>query len=195
VSGTTIFFDLETGGVEPRHPNIQLAAVAMKDGVEVESFEAKIAFAENACEPEALRLNGYSREKWVGASSEAVVACVFDEFCKRHADLELVSKRTGKPYTVARLAGHNVSAFDVPRARAMMDRAGVRFWRACWWYPLDTYARAIWHFEERGLAWPENFQLQTLARVFGIQAQGAAHEALADVRLCVLLARTLAAPL
>lgn len=190
MNGTTVFFDLETGGVEPDRPIIQVAAVAMRSDVEVEAFEAKIAFPEAECDPEALRVNGYKRENWTQAVSEGVAARLFDEFCTRHADLELMSARTGRPYTVARLAGHNVTTFDVPRARAMMDRAGVRFWKACWWYPLDTYARAIWHFTERG-ALPENFQLQTLARLFAIPPQGAAHEALADVRLCALLERAM----
>lgn len=36
----TIYFDLETGGVEPRHPNIQLAAIAIDDktGLELSGY-------------------------------------------------------------------------------------------------------------------------------------------------------------
>lgn len=191
MKGTTVFFDLETGGVEERHPTIQVAAVAVRDWLEVEAFECKVAFDPEACDPEALRLNGYSAEAWLHAFPEVEALSLFNAFCTRHADLSLVSERTGRPYTVARLAGHNVAAFDIPRVRRALDARRV-FWKACWWYPLDTYQRAIWHFTERGLTPPKNFQLQTLAAHFGIPAQGAAHEALADVRLCALIARTLA---
>lgn len=190
--GTTIFFDLETGGTDDRHPNIQIAAIAVRDWQEVDAFESKIAFDPRACDPEALRINGYRAEDWAGAVSERAAMTAFDAFCGRYGDLQLVSARTGRPYTMARLAGHNVTAFDVPRLRAACDRAGIRFMRGCWWYPLDSYQRAIWHFAERGLPEPENFKLQTLARHFGIPAQGAEHEALADVRLTVRLAECLA---
>lgn len=192
MKGTTIFFDLETGGVEDAHPNIQIAAVAVRDWKEVEAFERKIQFNPVLCDPAALQLNGYAPSKWAQAVTEPDAFRAFDAFCARHGDLELVSARTGRPYTVARLAGHNVTSFDIPRLRSAMARAGVKFMRACWFYPLDTYQRAVWHFAEREMPTPENFQLQTLARHFGIPAQGAEHEALADVRLTVRLAECLA---
>jgi DNA polymerase III epsilon subunit-like protein len=191
MKGTTVFFDLETGGVEPHHPNIQVAAIAVRDWKEIDAYEAKVAFDPKACDPEALKVNGYTPEAWLKAVSEAQAASGFAEFCRKHADVTMTSKRTGRPYKVARLAGHNVVAFDVPRARAMMERAGGLFWPACWWYALDTYQRAIWHFAELGGAEPENYQLQTLARYLRIEAQGAAHEALADVRLCARIAQAL----
>lgn len=192
MAGTTIYFDLETGGVEDYHPNIQLAAVAVgPDWRELGVLERKIAFEPSRCDPEALRINGYKPEAWVGALTERQAMIDFDGFCKEHGDLTLVSKRTGRPYLMARLAGHNVCSFDIPRVRAAMDRAGVKFMRGCWWYPLDTYQRALWHFTERGLPQPEDFKLQSLAHHFGIEAQGAAHEALADVRLSVRIARAI----
>lgn len=191
MKGTTVFFDLETGGVEERHPTIQVAAAAVRKWKVVETFERKIRFNVDACDPEALRLNGYVPIAWSASIPEAQAMREFDAFCNAHADLRLVSKRTGRPYTVARLAGHNVVTFDVPRVRAGMDRAGVAFWKACWWYPLDTYQRALWHYTENGLALPEDFTLQGLAKSLGLPAQGAEHEALADVLLCVRLAEAL----
>jgi DNA polymerase III epsilon subunit-like protein len=191
MKGTTVFFDLETGGTEDDHPNIQIAAVAVRDWNEVDSFEVKIDFDENLCDPKALKVNGYKPEDWKNAVLPDEAARRFDAFCTKHADLTLISARTGKPYTVARLAGHNVTSFDVPRTRRMMDAAGVRFWKACWWYPLDTYQRAIWYFTESLYTMPPNFQMQTLAKFLGLPAQGAEHEALADARLCVQLARHL----
>lgn len=194
MKGTTIYFDFETGGVEDTHPNIQLAAVAVRDWKEVASFERKIQFTVSECDPEALTLNGYDADTWaIEAKPQPQVAKEFVSFLRAYADLELVSQRTGNPYKAARMAGHNVVAFDIPRLRRMMDAARVGWWPGCWWYPLDVYQRAIWHFAERGLEAPENYQLQTLAKHFEIPAQGAEHEALADVRLCARIAQVLTA--
>lgn len=191
MNGTTIFLDFETGGLTDAHPNIQLAAIAVKDWREVDVFEKKIFFDVKACDAEALLVNGYTAERWAGAPFEADVASLFLQWLRPHADLTLISKR-GTPYRTCRLAGHNIATFDGPRLRTMMDRhlAGV-FWPGCWWYPLDTYQRAIWWFTERGLPMPANFQLQTLAAHFGIASQGTAHDALADVRTCAKVAKEL----
>ena len=54
-----VFFDFETGGVLPSHPNIQLAAVAVNDDfAEMESYETKIQVNESDADPEA------DRAKW-----------------------------------------------------------------------------------------------------------------------------------
>ncbi len=183
----TVFVDFETGGVEDRHPNIQIAAIAVENWQEVDAFERKIQFAPQACDPEALKLNGYTAERWKDAKPEGDVALEFQVFLKRHARMQLVSKR-GNPYIACRLAGHNFASFDGPRLRTMMDKAlNGAFWPGCWWYPLDTYQRSIWWFTERGIALPANFQLETLARYFGVATMGQAHDALADVRTCALI--------
>lgn len=190
---TTVFFDLETGGVEEKHPNIQLAAVAVREWKIVDTFERKILFNPAECDPAALTLNGYDAGRWAREGApEAQVAQSFKRFLETYADLTLKSTRTGRPYRAARMAGHNVVAFDVPRLRAMMDRAGIGFWPGCWWYPLDTYQLAIWHYatHDREEA-PENFTLQGLASHLDIPAQGAKHEALADVKLSAKIAEIL----
>jgi DNA polymerase III epsilon subunit-like protein len=73
----------------------------------------------------------------------------------------------------------------------MFDDSGDGYIPACWWYPLDTYQRAIWHFAERGLAAPENYRLPTLAAHFGLDPEGA-HDALTDVRLSAGIAQAIA---
>lgn len=192
MNGTTVFIDFETGGTESRHPNIQLAAIAVRGGSELEAFERKIRFDPRACDPKALELNHYSAEAWQDAGDEGDIAFEFAAFLKRHADMPLVSKR-GTNYTAARLAGHNIVAFDGPRLRTMMDKAlNGAFWPGCWWYPLDTYQRSIWWFTERGLPMPASFRIEALAQHFGIDASGA-HDALADVRICAALAERLGA--
>ncbi len=57
-----VFFDLETGGLEPeRHPIIQLAAVAVSGDLERElgELEIKLRFDPAHCEVEALRGNSF----------------------------------------------------------------------------------------------------------------------------------------
>jgi DNA polymerase III epsilon subunit-like protein len=181
---STVYFDLETGGLSEQQPNIQIAAVAVRDDREIESFERKIQFDEAICDAKALELNSYDSDVWAReAVLEAVALADFVDFLRRNADLELISKR-GRPYTVASLGGHNVVSFDIPRLRTM---AGTSFLPACWWYPLDTYHRAIWFFHEMDLPKPENFKLSTLADYFGIPTDDA-HDALADVRMCAAVA-------
>lgn len=48
MSTYTIYFDTETGGVQPTHPTIQFAAIAVDNDTmeEVADFECKIAFDE-----------------------------------------------------------------------------------------------------------------------------------------------------
>lgn len=185
---TMVFFDLETGGTEPNHPDIQLAAVAVRDWKEVAVFERKIMFDPATCDPKALEINHYTPEAWANALPSVTVARDFRAFLQDHADTRLISK-TGNPYYTARLAGHNVASFDCPRLRTFMDNGlSGKFWPGCWWYPIDTYPLAIWYCVTNGIR-TQDYQLHTLAKFFGIEVQGEAHEALADVRVAVRLAR------
>lgn len=194
-----VFLDLETGGVEPERPNIQLAAVAMSDKLDAEVgvFEQKIQFDEAAASPEALRINCYDPAVWKeNAVGEMVAAGTFASFLREHATVEMISK-AGKPYRIARLAGHNVASFDCPRLVAMFKRYDL-FLPGTAYQPLDTYQRALWYFAERRctsdqpLNQPANMKLATLAEWFGVVSYGA-HDALADVRMCVAIARAMRA--
>lgn len=190
---TTVFFDTETGGVEDRHPTIQIAAVAVDAAMEeVDQFERKLTFDLDLCDPEALEINSYDADTWETEAVPPRMACTdFVGFCRAWADTTLVSARTGNPYNVCLLAGHNIATFDIPRVRRAADRLR-QFWPACWWYPLDTYHRAFWYFREHDLPWPENFRLETLCTYFEIEHD--AHDALGDVRANVELARALMEP-
>lgn len=114
-----IVLDFETGGIQPHHPNIQLAAIAV-DGAwdEVSLFERKIAFDPALCEPEALELNHYSPKAWNGAATGSQVFAGFCKWLDRYKSVKIVSKRTGRPYEVARLAAYN-AGFDKDRLWAM----------------------------------------------------------------------------
>ena len=182
-----VFIDFETGGLKDDSPNIQLAAIAVDVAWdEIASFSAKIKFDESAADPEALRINHYDREVWAKeAEPEAYVLGRFDSFLSNHKSVEMVSKRTGRPYSVARLAGHNISTFDYPRLRRMYRE---RFIPA---HPmaLDTLQLAMWHWHGNSKA-PENLRLETIMKFLGVEFDGA-HDALADVRAAANLAKIL----
>lgn len=187
----TIFADLETGGVEPYHPNIQLAAIAVDDQrwVEVAHFERKIAFDVAKADPEALKINHYSPEAWKSAKPSSVVAADFAKWSEPYRCIEMMSKRTGKPYTVGKLAGHNIVTFDLPRIRAMFNGTFFPFS----YHTKDTLQRALFFFDEHPEATrPESLKLTVLCKYFSIDCDGA-HDALTDVRLSAALARAIAA--
>lgn len=188
MSGYIVFFDFETGGIEPIKPEIQLAAIAVNDQfVEVDSFESKIAFNVLDADPEALKMNHYNTEAWVNAPTADSVSVKFAKFAERYKSVEMVSKRTGRPYNVARLAGHNAATFDAPRLRKMFDRSGQ--FAPFHPIPLDTLQLALWKLQFIGKK-PANFQLSTLCEYFGINTDGA-HDALTDVRLSAALTKAL----
>jgi DNA polymerase III epsilon subunit-like protein len=180
-----VVFDLETGGVEPTRPNIQLAAAAIEilDADRVHLFEAidlPIRFDPAECDPAALELNSYDPKRWEAeAVTEAVALQAFIDLCGRHKHETLISK-AGRPYKVAALAGHNCASFDIPRLLDMAKRHGDPFLNCCWWYPLDTYQGSVWHFRRRKLEGPKDYKLATLARAFGLPAP--THDAYSDLR-------------
>jgi DNA polymerase III epsilon subunit-like protein len=185
-----VYFDLETGGVEPEHPDIQLAAIAVDEEswTELETFERNIAFDPDRAVLEALQINHYSPEAWADAQPRRLVLSQFIAFLDRHRTVRLVSHRTGRAYMAAKLIGHNAATFDGPRL--------IRAAKAeSFWLPIDlrvrcTVQRAMWWFDERRIEPPRDYKLATLCKYFGIPVNGA-HEALTDVRLTIALARAL----
>ena len=177
---TTVYFDFETGGVEMHHPNISLAAIAMKDGKELESMHYRIKFNESDASPEALAINHYDPALWEAeAVSEHKATVMFSDFLSRYKDLSLISSRTGRPYQVARLAGYNSASFDGPRANAMFDRHKVfpPFRRPT----LDVLQLVLEYVDSKEVRLVNN-KLSTVAAHFGISTDNA-HDALADCRM------------
>lgn len=184
---TVVYFDTETGGVEPTRPTIHLAAVAIADGKEVGAFSQNIAFSEADADPEALKMNHYTREAWKDAINYQATAASFAAWLKPYSTVELISKRTGKPYKVARLAGYNAVLFDLPRLKAMF---GTAFF-PCEYLVRDVLQRALFWFDEHPDApKPENFKLATVCEAFGVAVDGA-HGALADARMTASLAEVM----
>lgn len=185
---TTIYFDFETGGVQPHHPNISLAGIAIADGVEIETFYHLIQFDPADAEEKALEVNHFEPERWKAeALPELEVTRRFAEFLSRHRAIQLISQRTGRPYRVARLAGYNSASFDGPRLDAMFDRYGLfPGWRRP---TLDVLQLAIDHHDRLGLNWT-SFKLSNVASALGVALDGA-HDALVDCRMTAAIHREL----
>ena len=134
----TVYFDLETGGLDgKRHPIIQIAAIAVNDEYEeLEVFERKILFREDGCDPTALKKNHFDPKVWqeegVGPKE---VASEFAAFTRRHATLENISQK-GRPYTSCQMAGHNAAVFDRKFLGDWYDRLGI--YCPADWRVLDT---------------------------------------------------------
>lgn len=184
-----VFFDLETGGLDPlRQPIIQFAAVAVDaEWNEVEALELKVAFDPATADPGALAVNSFDTEVWkreavhVNAARDRVA-----DLFRRNATMQKISAK-GRPYSVARLAAHNAS-FDCGFLVQWFKQAAMFCPAACF-EPLDTLSLARWASLGASPA-PENHKLETVCRWLGIELDGA-HDALADVRATVQVARVL----
>ena len=183
-----VFIDIESAGLEFTRPIIQIAAVSVDAGfAELEAIELKISFDEANADKKSLSKNKYDARVWqqdaIGPHKAAVT---FAQFLRRHATFDMFS-RSGKPYCIAQLAGHNAERFDGPFLHAWYRRHQVfcpaRYMTLC------TKQKAMWLFEEdRSLTPPENLKLGTLCQYFGVRlSDDEAHDALNDVRATVLL--------
>lgn len=187
-----VYFDLETGGLDPqRHPIIQLAALAVDAASEpLEAFEVKIRFAERQANKQSLRKNHYSRGVWARDAVESGEAAQrFAKFLARHATWPSISS-SGKPFHLAQLVAHNAT-FDGPFLQAWYER--LKLFLPARFQVLCTLQRAQWFFAEHpGLARPSSFKLAALCEYFRVPFHAAnAHEALGDVTATFLLYRAL----
>ncbi len=177
---TTVYFDFETGGVETHHPNISLAAIAIRDGIEVNAMHCRIKFDEALADPKALEINHYDPALWAAeAITEKEATKLFSDFLSQYKSLSLMSARTGRPYQVARLAGYNAASFDGPRANAMFDRHGIfpPFRR-----PVLDVLQLVLEYSDTKQLGLVNHKLSTVAEHFGIPTDNA-HDALADCQM------------
>lgn len=184
---TIVFFDLETGGLELEHPVIQIAAIAVQRGWrEVETFQRKIQFAVHRCTTQALEVNSYDEETWAREAIPPLQAVTeFAAFLSKYKTVEFTSKRTGKPYKVARLAGYNSQTFDQPRILGLFKQCGQFF-------PadprtLDVFQLALWALAFDGVTLAD-YKLGTVAKHLGLATDGL-HDAMADVRLTIEVAK------
>jgi len=188
-----VYFDLETGGLDANlHPIIQLAAVVVSpEGNLLADWETKIAFDPATADPQALEVNHYAPLEWVDAPSEATALATFTTWLRHYADVEKVSPRNGRKYSVAQLAGHNAGSFDMPFLKAACKRNGL--FLPANPFALDTlqlaYAIDLAAGRRR-----ESYRLESLCEDYQVPI-GRAHDALADVRATAALGAKLLAEL
>lgn len=174
-----VYFDLETAGLKHHHAITQLAAIAIDgNGDEVASFNQYIQFDPKLADPEALKIQNYSPEKWAHAISDLEARRQFAEFLRPFMFIPMVSKR-GRAYKVARLGGFNAARFDGPKLLHWFKTGDV-FLPA---HPmmLDVMQLVLWWAHENPTHKLENFRLESVAPYFDIQHEQA-HDALCDVR-------------
>lgn len=192
---TCVFLDTETGGLRSDSPIIEIAAVAvdLHKWNEIETYEQKLQFDVAACEPEALSVNGYEPEAWRNAVSEREFVAELQQFLNRYCCVSMISGRSGKPYSVARVGGHNVAHFDIDRISRAFRRQSV-FFPIYFAGVLDTIHLASWYFVlNPSVAKPASYKLHDLAAYFDIRIFGREHTALTDVRTTIGVARSLVA--
>lgn len=191
----TIFFDIETAGLEMDAPIIEVAAIAVETGTYrvIDTIDMKIEFEMRyLTDYKALGINKFSAETWAKyALPGDVAAQKLDAFFRRYATEERISKKSGKPYYTARLGGHNSNAFDAPRIQRLFEKHDL-FFHPGMLRTLDTEQAARWFFENnQGLQPPDNYQLGTLVKYLSLDVDPN-HTALADTFATVDLARALA---
>jgi DNA polymerase III epsilon subunit-like protein len=192
---SVVFFDLETGGLLPTSPIIQIAAASASSpdfSANLGNFQVKIKFDEAKADKEALEINHYDPAVWKEEAVPPLEALAqFSQFLRLHSSVEMASKRTGKPYSLAQVGGHNIVRFDLERIQAEYKARDI-FCPISYIRVLDTLQGAFWFFQRHSsLPLPENFKLGTLATYFGLPKRGELHEALSDVLTTVDLATRL----
>lgn len=187
-----VYFDLETGGVEMHHPIIQLAALAVdfESGIEIARFNRRLTFKVEECDPEALRINQYSPEKWVDAQPSHVVVMEFQDFLNKRRWVPQVSKRTGKSFSVAKCGGYNSEGFDMPRLKRFFADHGM--FLPAHMRTLDVLQLADWYFHIYPEQRPADTKLLTVCQHFGLDfKESEAHDAMNDVIYTAALAHGL----
>jgi DNA polymerase III alpha subunit (gram-positive type) len=185
-----IVFDVETGGLDGNvHPVIQFAGIALGDDwKELEAFEIKIRFDVAECDARALEVNSYTPEAWRDAVGPVLAIRKICEFFARHAHVQKISAKSGRPYLVAEVCAHN-ARFDSEFLSAWIKRVNGSFVPAALFEALDTLALARWVSRLSGVK-PKSHKLGDLCEWLGI-AHEDAHDALGDVRATAKLAQEL----
>ena len=182
-----VCIDMETAGLEFQHPTIQIAAVAVQRGVEIDSFERKLQFKMEDATEEALKMNHYDPAVW---ETEAVppfhAISALSGFFKKYADVMRQGKN-GDSYKTCRVMGHNIAKFDMPRL--WRQSKAMNIWLGADGHVLDTYHLACWVGILTGDP-HESLTLDALCQRYGIDRLNG-HSALADVRDAVEVARRL----
>ncbi len=151
---TFVIYDLEaTGKVPDKAEIIEIAALKIVDGKEVETFQSLVCPPETITE-EITNLTGISNEMVQGMPYVEDVVPDFFKFSRG-----------------AILVGHNIAGYDYPLLNKYMDRMG---------YNLDNEMVDTLILARKYLTELPNCKLETISKFFSISHENA-HRALSDV--------------
>jgi oligoribonuclease (3'-5' exoribonuclease) len=181
-----VFFDIETSGLDPVRDEItQIAAVVLGPSAIMGTFEVKILVSSEAqAKLAAFALEqpdkcNYDQAVWATQAVAPKVALNrFAEFLKPWATTKMISAKTGNPYYVAPMAGHNVMGFDKEFLFGAAKKHGV--FLSADFRMVDTLVVYLEYCWLRGL--PMNsLKLEDFVEAMGKKFDGKAHDALVDV--------------
>ncbi len=188
-----VFFDLETGGLNPkRAPITQIGAMALdlQTLEPIELFECKVQFGVlEGTTDRALNIQKYDPDVWAREAVRSDVAAkAFSAFLRDHATVERTSK-AGKPYKLALTAAYNAN-FDAEFLQAWYKRH--KMFCSTNYGALCVLQRVRWWFSEHPTVTPpKDMKLGTVCDYFGIQLGDGAHDALNDTRATIELYKLL----
>jgi DNA polymerase III subunit epsilon len=173
------YLDTETGGLDPKiNPVLQIAAILVVDGKEVDRFDFKVKpFDDQKIEQKALDCNGFTLEQIATFEDPKVVAGKIDSIL-------LDASYHGKWF----FCGYN-AGFDEQMMREFFSRTGHR-WSDYFMTPnLDvmTLAGFVLSDEIKSM---HNFKLGTVAAYCGVEVdETKLHDALVDIEVTRSLMR------
>jgi len=171
-----IYLDTETCGLDvKRHAIIQLSGLIEIDGEVVEEFDYKIKpFPGALISKSSMAINGYTIEDLKSFTDHEIVYKDFVGMLAKYVDKY---NREDKFH----LIGYNCK-FDEEFLREFFVMNSDEYFSSWFWWPsLDVAVMAAILTKEVRHKF-ENYKLETVAKHFGIQFEGSAHNSLADVK-------------
>lgn len=172
-----LYIDTETTGLTSAHGIIQIAAIAVIDGVEQEPFVQQVQpFPEDILDEYALKVNNTTKEQIATYESPHNV---HGNFCDYLGKWVNPMDNRDKFHFLA----YN-STFDSEMMRAFFSKCGDRYFGSWFWNPDICVMRMAALALAGQRKHMENFKLATVARQLGIEFKDEAlHDALTDIRL------------
>ena len=176
-----IFFDLETGGDNPRiHPITEIGAVACcSESLRIlDEFHQHILFDPKECDPRFYSKRKYHAKWWQSAKSPQEVAREFSQFLKDHCTFTVRRHDGSGCFQTTQLIAHSAEKHDGPFLKTWYDRLGMKLPA----HPLILCSkqRAMFLFyEHKSLTPPGSYSLERLAEYFDTKTKPD-HTALTD---------------